>query len=78
MATRQNRPSIQGDKIEAEIFSDFLRFRQWKLQRERLQADFTKALDNFQRAQRAAAQKEKDAIKKYKSQGVGGVRVGID
>jgi len=44
--------------------------RQWKLQRERLQADFTKALDNFQRAQRAAAQKEKDVIKKYKNQGV--------
>lgn len=43
--------------------------RQWKLQRERLQADFTKALDNFQRAQRAAAQKEKDVIKKYKNQG---------
>merc|ERR1712013_590012 len=35
--------------------------RQWKLQRERLQADFTKALDNFQRAQRSAAQKEKDS-----------------
>merc|ERR1712013_666498 len=44
--------------------------RQWKLQRERLQADFTKALDNFQRAQRSAAQKEKEAIKKYKNQGV--------
>merc|ERR1719319_1363132 len=44
--------------------------RQWKLQRERLQANFTKALDNFQRAQRAAAQKEKDVIKKYKNQGV--------
>ena len=31
-----------------------------------MQADFTKALDNFQRAQRSAAQKEKDAIKKYR------------
>ena len=48
----------------------FLPPRQWKLQRERLQADFTKALDNFQRAQRSAAQKEKEAIKKYKNQGV--------
>ena len=48
----------------------FLPRRQWKLQRERLQADFTKALDNFQRAQRSAAQKEKEAIKKYKNQGV--------
>ena len=46
-------------------------FRQWKLQRERLQSDFTRALDNFQRAQRSAAQKEKDAIKKYKNHGVG-------
>merc|ERR1712071_337737 len=45
--------------------------RQWKLQRERLQADFTKALDNFQRAQRSAAQKEKEAIKKYKNQVAG-------
>ena len=35
-----------------------------------MQADFTKALDNFQRAQRSAAQKEKEAIKKYKNQGV--------
>jgi len=43
--------------------------RQWKLQRERLQADFTRALDNFQRAQRSAAQKEKDAIKKFKNHG---------
>ena len=40
------------------------------MQRERLQEQFTKALDNFQRAQRSAAQKEKDAIKKYKNQGV--------
>ena len=48
---------------------DALDPRQWKLQRERLQADFTKALDNFQRAQRSAAQKEKDFIKKYKNQG---------
>merc|ERR1711981_441079 len=31
--------------------------------------DFTRALDNFQRAQRSAAQKEKDAIKKFKTAG---------
>ena len=43
--------------------------RQWKLQRERLQSDFTRALDNFQRAQRSAAQKEKDVIKKFKNHG---------
>lgn len=52
---------------------DALDPRQWKLQRERLQADFTKALDNFQRAQRSAAQKEKDVIKKYKNQGGAGL-----
>jgi len=46
---------------------DALDPRQWKLQRERLQSDFTRALDNFQRAQRSAAQKEKDAIKKFKT-----------
>ena len=53
---------------------DALDPRQWKLQRERLQADFTKALDNFQRAQRSAAQKEKDVIKKYKNQGVKSIK----
>jgi len=42
--------------------------RQWKLQREKLHSDFTRALDTFQRAQRQAAQKEKDVIRKYKSQ----------
>jgi len=41
--------------------------RQWKLQREKLHSDFTRALDSFQRAQRQAAQKEKDVIRKYKS-----------
>jgi len=42
--------------------------RQWKLQREKLHSDFTRALDTFQRAQRAAAQKEKDVIRKFKTQ----------
>eukprot|EP00088_Acartia_fossae_P039131 TRINITY_DN4071_c1_g1_i1.p1 TRINITY_DN4071_c1_g1~~TRINITY_DN4071_c1_g1_i1.p1 ORF type:complete len:274 (+),score=56.36 TRINITY_DN4071_c1_g1_i1:90-911(+) len=42
--------------------------RQWKLQREKLHSDFTRALDSFQRAQRQAAQKEKDVIRKYKIQ----------
>jgi len=42
--------------------------RQWKLQREKLHSDFTRALDTFQRAQRQAAQKEKDVIRKYKTQ----------
>ena len=41
--------------------------RQWRLQRERLQNDFTKALNSFQSVQRTAAQKEKDVVKKAKS-----------
>jgi len=45
--------------------------RQWKLQKERLHSDFTRALDGFQRAQRAAAQKEKEVIRKAKAQSGG-------
>jgi syntaxin 7 len=41
--------------------------RQWRLQRERLQNDFTKALNTFQEAQRTAATKEREVIKKAKS-----------
>jgi len=40
--------------------------RQWRLQKERLHNDFTKALNSFQAAQRTAAQKEKEAIKAAK------------
>ena len=47
--------------------------RQWRLQKERLHNDFTKALNSFQAAQRTAAQKEKEAVKKAKvSAGIGG------
>jgi hypothetical protein len=46
--------------------------RQWRLQKERLHSDFTKALNNFQAAQRTAAQKEKEAIKKEKAKSGGG------
>ena len=56
--------------------------RQWRLQRERLQNDFTKALTNFQDAQRTAAQKEKEILKKAKAstglQGPGGQKNLID
>ena len=45
--------------------------RQWRLQRERLQEDFTNALNKFQAAQRQAAQKEKDVIKKTRNFGTG-------
>ena len=41
--------------------------RQWRLQKDRLQNDFTKALNSFQAAQRTAAQKEKEAIKRAKA-----------
>merc|ERR1711983_400156 len=40
--------------------------RQWRLQKERLHNDFTKALNSFQAAQRTAAQKEKEVIKASK------------
>lgn len=46
--------------------------RQWRLQKERLHSDFTKALNSFQGAQRTAAQKEKEAIKRARGAGGGG------
>lgn len=42
--------------------------RQWKLQKDRLADDFTSALNAFQAAQRTAAAKEKEAIKKAKAE----------
>lgn len=42
--------------------------RQWKLQKDRLADDFTAALNAFQAAQRTAAAKEKEAIKKAKAE----------
>ena len=65
------RQPTPGEAVRKYLWSHRHRHlsRQWKLQRERLQADFTRALDNFQRAQRSAAQKEKDAIKKFKTAG---------
>ena len=45
--------------------------RQWRLQRERLCNDFTKALNSFQAAQRSAAQKEKEVVKKARHSGAG-------
>ena len=48
--------------------------RQWRLQKERLHNDFTKALNSFQAAQRTAAQKEKETIKAAKkASGMGGI-----
>jgi len=45
--------------------------RQWRLQKERLQNDFTKALNSFQGAQRTVAQKEKEVIKAAKRANAG-------
>lgn len=42
--------------------------RQRKMQRERLQDEFTSTLNSFQAAQRSAAQKEKEQIDKAKAQ----------
>ena len=48
--------------------------RQWKLQKEQLQNDFTKALNSFQAAQRTAAEKEKETIKAAKkASGMGSI-----
>ena len=48
--------------------------RQWKLQKERLQNDFTKALNSFQDAQKLAAEKEKETIKAVKkAAGIGSI-----
>lgn len=41
--------------------------RQWRLQRERLHNDFGKALNSFQAAQRSAAHKEKEVLKRAKN-----------
>merc|ERR1712024_234150 len=46
--------------------------KNWRLNRERLHNDFTKALSSFQAAQRTAAQKEKEVLKKAKAAAVGG------
>ena len=37
--------------------------RRWRLQRDTLQGEFKKALDNFQVAQREAAEKERENIR---------------
>jgi len=52
--------------------------RKWKLQKERLQDDFTKALNSFQTAQRTAAHKEKEIIKAAKKGSEAGQKVLID
>ncbi|CAB4061441.1 STX12 [Lepeophtheirus salmonis] len=46
--------------------------RQWKIQRDRLQNDFTRALNTFQAAQRSCAQKEKESIRRAKNQSAKG------
>ena len=63
-----------GDQANISTSVPASELRQWKLQRERLTNDFTKALNNFQAAQRSAAQKEKDIVKKAKHSGQGGLQ----
>ena len=62
-----------GDQANVATLVSASEIRQWRLQRERLTNDFTKALNSFQAAQRAAAQKEKDVVKKAKHSGSSGL-----
>ncbi|TRY61036.1 hypothetical protein TCAL_01442, partial [Tigriopus californicus] len=53
--------------------------RQWRLQKERLHNDFTKALNSFQAAQRTAAQREKEVIKRAKAaSGINGNLIDVE
>ena len=63
-----------GDQTNVSSSVSASEIRQWRLQKERLTNDFTKALNSFQAAQRAAAQKEKDIVKKAKHSGPGGIQ----
>lgn len=46
--------------------------RQRKMQRERLQDEFTATLNMFQQVQRSTASKEKEQVNKAKAQALGG------
>jgi len=63
-----------GDRANISTSVSASELRQWRLQKERLTNDFTKALNSFQAAQRAAAQKEKDIVKKAKHSGPSGLQ----
>ena len=82
----QNRPDKSTKILKQSGWDNFLKKakkltthlclkqRQWRLQKERLHNDFTKALNSFQAAQRTAAQKEKETIKAAKREkGMGGL-----
>lgn len=45
--------------------------RRWRLQRERLRDDFTKALNSFQTAQKTVAAKEKELLSRAKNKNLG-------
>merc|ERR1712088_216291 len=63
-----------GDQASVSTAVSASELRQWKLQRERLTNDFTKALNSFQTAQRSAAEKERDIVKKAKYSGQAGLQ----
>jgi len=63
-----------GDQASVSTAVSASELRQWKLQRERLTNDFTKALNSFQTAQRSAAEKERDIVKKAKHSGQGSLQ----
>ena len=63
-----------GDQASVSSSVSASELRQWKMQRERLTNDFTKALNSFQTAQRSAAEKERDIVKKAKHSGQGGLQ----
>ena len=66
-----------GDQANLSNAVSASELRRWRLQKERLTNDFTKALNSFQDAQRSAARKEKDIIKNEKSKlsGPGGLQL---
>merc|ERR1711936_1408897 len=66
-----------GDQANLSNAVSASELRRWRLQKERLTNDFTKALNSFQEAQRSAARKEKDIIKNEKSKlsGAGGLQL---
>ena len=66
-----------GDQANLSNAVSASELRRWRLQKERLTNDFTKALNSFQEAQRSAARKEKDIIKNEKSKlsGPGGLQL---
>merc|ERR1711997_1267239 len=77
MGTHIKQLNDFGDQANLSNAVSASELRRWRLQKERLTNDFTKALNSFQDAQRSAARKEKDIIKNEKSKlsGPGGLQL---